>query len=88
MDGGGGFETSEEGGDDPLYEEARAIVVSAQKASTSYLQRRLSIGYSRAARIMDLLEERGVIGPSQGSKAREVYEKPNQSVEEPEEILN
>ncbi len=88
VDGGGGFEPSEEGGDDPLYEEARAIVVSAQKASTSYLQRRLSIGYSRAARIMDLLEERGVIGPSQGSKAREVYEKPSQSVEEPEEVLN
>ena len=85
---GGGFEPSEEGGDDPLYEEARAIVVSAQKASTSYLQRRLSIGYSRAARIMDLLEERGVIGPARGSKPREVYEKPAQSVEEPEEVLN
>lgn len=88
VDGGGGFETAEEGGDDPLYEEARAIVVSAQKASTSYLQRRLSIGYSRAARIMDLLEERGVIGPSQGSKAREVYEKPSQSIEEPDTIVN
>ena len=88
VEGGNGFETSEEGGDDPLYEEARAIVVSAQKASTSYLQRRLSIGYSRAARIMDLLEERGVIGPARGSKPREVYEKPAQSVEEPEEVLN
>ena len=58
--------------DDDLYEEAREAVISAGKASTSYLQRKLRIGYSRAARIMDILEERGVIGPADGSKPREV----------------
>jgi S-DNA-T family DNA segregation ATPase FtsK/SpoIIIE len=58
--------------DDDLYEEAKEIVISSQKASTSYLQRRLKIGYSRAARLMDILEERGVIGAGDGSKPREV----------------
>jgi len=58
--------------DEPLLEEAIAIVVKAGKASTSYLQRRLKIGYSRAARIMDIMEDMGVIGASDGSKSREV----------------
>jgi S-DNA-T family DNA segregation ATPase FtsK/SpoIIIE len=58
--------------DDDLYEEARAIVMEAGKASTSYLQRKLRVGYARAARLMDLLEERGVIGPADGSKPRDV----------------
>jgi S-DNA-T family DNA segregation ATPase FtsK/SpoIIIE len=47
-------------------------VIKAGKASTSYIQRRLRVGYSRAARLMDLLEEKGVIGPADGSKPREV----------------
>jgi len=59
---------------DELYEEAREIVIQAKKASTSFLQRKLKIGYSRAARIVDMLEERGVIGQQNGSKAREVLE--------------
>ncbi len=58
--------------DDALYEEAREIVVEAGKASTSYLQRRLKLGYARAARLMDMLEERGVIGPGDGAKPRDV----------------
>ncbi len=58
--------------DDNLYEEAREAVISAGKASTSYLQRKLRIGYSRAARLMDILEERSVIGPADGSKPRGV----------------
>lgn len=58
--------------EDDLYEEAKNAVVTAGKASTSYLQRKLRIGYSRAARLMDLLEERGVIGPQDGSKPREI----------------
>ncbi|HOK35496.1 MAG TPA: DNA translocase FtsK 4TM domain-containing protein [Candidatus Pacearchaeota archaeon] len=60
-------------GDDELYDEAKKIVIQAQKASASLLQRRLRIGYARAARLLDMLEENGVIGPSQGAKPREVY---------------
>jgi S-DNA-T family DNA segregation ATPase FtsK/SpoIIIE len=59
--------------DDEMYEGAREAVVSAGKASTSYIQRKLGIGYSRAAKLMDMLEERGVIGPANGSKPREVF---------------
>ncbi len=74
------FESSlEDGGDveddDEMYEEARACVIEAGKASTSYLQRKLKLGYARAARLMDKLEERGVIGPGDGAKPREVLEK-------------
>jgi S-DNA-T family DNA segregation ATPase FtsK/SpoIIIE len=58
--------------EDELYNEARQAVIEAKKASTSYLQRKLRIGYSRAARLMDLLEDNGVIGPADGSKAREI----------------
>lgn len=58
--------------DDELYEDAKEAVIEAGKASTSYLQRKLRIGYSRAARLMDLLEEGGVIGPQIGSTPREV----------------
>jgi S-DNA-T family DNA segregation ATPase FtsK/SpoIIIE len=67
----------EEGGeeDDEMYEEARACVIEAGRASTSYLQRKLKLGYARAARLMDRLEERGVIGPGDGAKPREVLEK-------------
>jgi hypothetical protein len=67
--------------DDDLYEEAKEIVVSAGKASTSYLQRKLRIGYSRAARLMDILEDKGVIGPADGSKPREVLGNDNSSNE-------
>jgi S-DNA-T family DNA segregation ATPase FtsK/SpoIIIE len=58
--------------DDSMYEEAREVVVKAGRASTSFLQRRLRVGYSRAARLMDVLEERGIIGPQDGAKPREV----------------
>lgn len=59
--------------DDPLYDEVKEYVIEAQKASTSLLQRRFGIGYNRAARMIDLLESKGIIGPAQGSKPREVY---------------
>jgi len=62
--------------DDELYEEARETVVRAGKASTSFLQRKLRIGYARAARLVDMLEERGVIGVGSGAKAREVIGAP------------
>jgi len=62
-----------EEGEDPLYERAKEIVIEAGKASASLLQRRLRIGYARAARLIDMLEERGVVGPADGAKPREVY---------------
>ncbi len=58
--------------DDELLTEAKAIVVRAGKASASLLQRRLRVGYARAARLLDLLEEQGIIGPGEGAKPREV----------------
>ena len=58
--------------DDELYPEAVAVVREAGKASTSYIQRKLGIGYARSARLMDLLEIHGVIGPADGAKPREV----------------
>jgi len=77
--GGGLFSDSLEGGsngDDDLFEEAREVVIRDQKASTSYLQRKLGVGYARAAKLIDMLEERGVVGPGNGAKPREVIEKP------------
>ncbi len=59
-------------GDDDLFDTARDLVVHSGVASVSYLQRRLKVGYSRAARIMDMLEEAGVVGPSLGSKPRDI----------------
>jgi len=67
--------TETEANEEPLYNEMVEFVVSQQKASASLLQRRFKIGYNRAARAVDLLEERGVIGPSNGSKPREVLYK-------------
>ena len=61
--------------DDPLYNEIVEFVIESQKASASLLQRRFKLGYNRAARIIDLLEERGIIGPPNGSKPREVLVK-------------
>ncbi|MDI6602704.1 MAG: DNA translocase FtsK [Patescibacteria group bacterium] len=73
--GGGGLsrEIGFENGQDPLYEEAKRVVIEARKASASLLQRKLRIGYARAARLIDIMEERGVVGPGEGAKPREVY---------------
>ena len=67
MDSSGGDEDQDE-----LYGEAKAAILQAGKASTSYLQRKLGIGYARAARLIDILEERGVIGPADGAKPRDL----------------
>ena len=72
----------EEDYDDPLYNEIVEFVITSQKASASLLQRRFKLGYNRAARIIDLLEERGIIGPSRGSKPREVLVSLDQDEEE------
>ncbi len=63
----------EDEGDDELFVEALKIVEETRKASASYLQRRLSIGYNRAARIIEQMEDRGYVGPQQGSKPREIF---------------
>ena len=62
--------------DDDLYEEAREIVIQTGKASTSFLQRKLRIGYARAARLIDILEEKQVVGAGEGAKPRDVLIKP------------
>lgn len=79
------FDEIEDESDDELYEEARQIVIEAGKASTSYLQRRLKIGYARAARLVDMLEERGVVGQGEGAKARQVLVVNESNLPEPEE---
>lgn len=66
------------GDEDELFEAAKEVIVKAGRASTSLLQRRLSIGYGRAAKILDMLEENGVIGPPNGAKPREVLITPEQ----------
>lgn len=73
----GGRETfygnSDNGNEDPLYEEAKKVVIEAKKASASLLQRRLRLGYARAARLIDMLEARGVVGHGEGAKPREIF---------------
>lgn len=69
---------STDGGRDDLFEEAARLIVSIGQGSTSLLQRRMKIGYARAGRIMDELEQAGIVGPAEGSKMREVRMKPDE----------
>ncbi len=71
-DGGEVGEDGDMGDDEELYAQAIDVLKSSKRASTSMLQRRLRIGYNRAARIMDLMEEKGVVGPENGSSPREI----------------
>jgi S-DNA-T family DNA segregation ATPase FtsK/SpoIIIE len=76
--GGGEGEGSSEGGeDDPLYQDAVKLVIEFGKASTSLLQRRLRIGYGRAAHLIDLMEQDGIVGAADGPKPREVLKRPD-----------
>jgi len=70
------FQLQSSSGDDPMYEKALEIVVSSRKASASYLQRRLKIGYNRAARLVEDMESRGIVGPANGSKPRDLIHIP------------
>ena len=69
----GDFGSSDDAGD-PLFEEAKALVIETQKASASMIQRRLSVGFNRATRLMEELEMAGVIGPAEGTKPRKVLQ--------------
>lgn len=77
---GGNTSNPDDNADDELYNDAKEVVVSAGKASASLLQRRLKVGYARAARLLDILEEKGVVGPGDGAKPREVYIRPDGTV--------
>ena len=79
---GNGLNDIDTGSRDPLFEEAARLVVSTQQGSTSSIQRRFSIGYNRAGRIMDQLEAAGIVGPFEGSKARQVLISDEYSLEQ------
>jgi S-DNA-T family DNA segregation ATPase FtsK/SpoIIIE len=72
-----GLEEADSGEQDPMYEEAVRVILEAGKASTSILQRRLRLGYGRAARILDMMQKEGIIGPPDGSRPREVLKRPD-----------
>lgn len=74
---GGAEDEDFDAAEDPLYQDAVRVVLEVGKASTSTLQRRLSLGYGRAARILDMMQHEGIIGPPNGSKPREVLKRPD-----------
>ena len=65
-------DSGQDGFFDPLYEEGKQIIIDSDRASTSLLQRRLKIGYARAARLIDMMEQKGVVGPARGAKPRKI----------------
>ena len=73
---------------DPMFEEAARLIVMHQQGSTSLIQRKLKLGYNRAGRIIDQLEAAGIVGPFEGSKARDVMIKDPVSLEEKLKEMN
>ncbi len=73
LDAGGNAPSGDSGQDDDMFDQAVRIVLESQRGSVSLLQRRLGVGYTRASRLMDIMGERGIVGPFKGSKAREVF---------------
>jgi len=77
--GGGSYSADER---DAMFDDAARLIVSSQSGSTSLIQRKLKLGYARSGRLMDQLEDAGIVGPAQGSKPREVYVRDIQALEE------
>ena len=77
---GGNTSNPDDSVDEEKYQEAKELVIQTQKASASFLQRRLSVGYAKAARLLDILEDKGIVGPGAGAKPREVYFRPDGTV--------
>ena len=73
----GTFGSASSENDDPMYEPAARLVVSSRKASASFIQRKMRLGYARSARLLDIMEQEGLVGPSQGSRGREVLVPPD-----------
>jgi DNA segregation ATPase FtsK/SpoIIIE, S-DNA-T family len=80
-DGTPGSVTGGEMEEDPLYQEAVKMVVHTGIASASNLQRKMRIGYARAARLLDVMEHRGIVGPADGARAREIFVEPDEIVD-------
>ena len=80
--GSGSADSDEDSGSDPMLKQAVEVVIDAGQASTSLLQRRCKLGYARAARIMDEMEEKGIIGPYEGAKPRAVLISRQQWIEQ------
>jgi S-DNA-T family DNA segregation ATPase FtsK/SpoIIIE len=72
-----GGDEAVEGADDPAYQDAVRVILEVGKASTSILQRRLRLGYGRAARLLDVMQREGIIGPPDGPRPREVLKTPD-----------
>jgi S-DNA-T family DNA segregation ATPase FtsK/SpoIIIE len=69
--------------EDDMYQEAVQVVRESKKASASLLQRRLKVGYARAARLLDIMEDKGIVGPGDGAKPREIYDAPGENPQNP-----
>jgi S-DNA-T family DNA segregation ATPase FtsK/SpoIIIE len=85
-EGADAVEDGEMGSEDPAYQDAVRVVCEVGKASTSILQRRLRLGYGRAARLLDVMQREGIIGPPDGSRPREVLRRPEWVREVPDEV--